>query len=177
MKRTAFLPVAVAALAGIIVGTTLPIGRAQDEPAAAAAPAAAKTERSAWEVRGPTPYFPVENEPPPRLIVDEALPHLLDKGIVWIQYRTENCRILPAFGKAALDVSPRVGHLHVRVDDLPWLWADASDLNTVDIAGMPPGEHKVRIDLVDANHEVFPGQSKTVKFTVPGAASTASHSR
>jgi hypothetical protein len=26
------------------------------------------------------------------------------------------------------------------VDDLPWLLADASDLNTVDIAGLPPGE-------------------------------------
>ena len=34
-----------------------------------------------------------------------------------------------------------------------------------------PGEHKVLIELVDANHEVFSGQSKTVKFTVPGAAS------
>ena len=95
----------------------------------------------------------------------------LDKGIVWIQYRTENVRIVPVFGKEALHVSPRVGHLHIRVDDLPWLWADASDLNTVDIAGMPPGEHKVLIELVDANHEVFPGQSKTVKFTVPKTAS------
>jgi hypothetical protein len=25
----------------------------------------------------------------------------------------------------------------------------------------------VQIDLVDANHQVFPGQSKTVTFTVP----------
>jgi len=38
--------------------------------------------------------------------------------------------------------------LHVRVDDLPWLWADTSDSNTVDIGGMPPGEHKVTIELV-----------------------------
>jgi hypothetical protein len=29
------------------------------------------------------------------------------------------------------------------------------------------GAHKVQIDLVDANHVVFPGQSKTVTFTVP----------
>jgi hypothetical protein len=162
MKRIAFSLVAAAGLAGVVAA--LPSGRAQDK----ASQQAASSPRSAWEVRGPTPYFPVENEPPPKLIVDEALPHLLDKGIVWIQYRTENVRIVPVFGKAALDVSPRVGHLHIRVDDLPWLWADASDLNTVDIAGMPPGEHKVRIDLVDANHQVFPGQSKTVKFTVPG---------
>jgi hypothetical protein len=36
---------------------------------------------------------------------------------------------------------------------------------------MPPGEHKVLIELADANHQVFPGQSKTVKFTVPATAS------
>jgi hypothetical protein len=98
---------------------------------------------------------------------------MLGKGIVWIQYRTENVRILPVFGKGALSVSPRVGHLHVRVDDLPWLWADSSDLNTVDIAGMPPGEHQVMIELVDANHQVFSGQTKTVKFTVPSTAPTS----
>ncbi len=127
--------------------------------------------RSAREVRGPTPYAAIQSESQPKLIVDNPLPDLLDKGVVWIQYRTENVRILPVFGKAALDVSPRVGHLHIRVDDVPWMWADASDLNTVDIAGMPPGEHKVLIELADANHQVFPGQSKTVKFTVPAIAS------
>jgi len=169
MKRVALLQVAVAGVAGIVLGgalTSPPLGRAQEGVVREVSP------RSAWEVRGATPYFPVANEPPPKLIVDEALPHLLDKGIVWIQYRTENCRIVPVFGKAAVDVSPRIGHLHVHVDDLPWLWADASDMNTVDIAGMPPGEHKVLIELVDANHEVFPGQSRTVKFTVPKTASS-----
>ena len=30
-----------------------------------------------------------------------------------------------------------------------------------------PGEHKVKIELVDANHNVFPGQSVTLDFTVP----------
>ena len=141
-------------------------------PGPTQAPQEAGPQRSAKEVRGPTPYAAIENEPPPKLIVDDPLPDLLDKGVVWIQYRTENVRIVPVFGKAALDVSPRVGHLHVRVDDLSWGWADASDLNTVDIAGMPPGEHKVLIELADANHQVFPGQSKTVKFTVPSTAST-----
>jgi hypothetical protein len=83
----------------------------------------------------------------------------------------ENVRILPVFGKGALNVSPRVGHLHVHVDDLPWWWADASDNNTIDLAGMPPGDHKVLIELVNADHQVFPGQAKTVTFTVPGTAS------
>ena len=170
MKRVAFLPVAVAAVAGIVAATVLPSGRAEKEAAAQAAREAG-APRSARDVRGPTPYAAIKNEPAPKLVVDPPLPDLLDKGVVWIQYRTENVRIVPVFGKEALSVSPRVGHLHVRVDDLPWLWADASDLNTIDIAGMPPGEHKVLIELADANHQVFPGQSKTVKFTVPKTAS------
>ena len=130
--------------------------------------------QSAKDTRGASPYVAIENEPAPKLILDRPLAEGLAQGIVWIQYRVENVRILPVFGAGALNVSPRVGHLHISVDDLPWLWADASDLNTVDIAGLPPGEHKVRIELVDANHQVFPGQSKTVKFTVPRTAS-ASH--
>ena len=88
----------------------------------------------------------------------------------WAQYRVENLRIVPVFGPGALQVSPRVGHLHVIVDDLPWWWADASDNNTVDIAGFPPGQHKVKIELVDPNHNVFPGQSKTLTFTIPEGA-------
>jgi Family of unknown function (DUF6130) len=34
--------------------------------------------------------------------------------------------IAPVFGAGALAVSPRVGHVHVTVDDAPWHWADAS---------------------------------------------------
>jgi uncharacterized protein DUF6130 len=133
--------------------------------------AAIASGRSAREIRGATPYAEIENEPPPMLIVDPPLTNLLAQGIVWIQWRVENVRILPVFGKGALNVSPRVGHFHICVDDLPWLWADASNLNTIDLAGMPPGPHKVRIDLADPNHQVFPGQSKTVTFTVTGTGS------
>ncbi len=168
MKRITLSLVAAAGLAGVI---TVTAPRADE----VAPPHATPAPRSAREVRGATPYAQIEKEPPPRLIVDDPLPDLLDKGVVWIQYRTENVRIVPVFGKEALDVSPRIGHLHVRVDDLPWLWADASDMNTVDIAGMPAGEHKVLIELADANHQVFPGQSRTVKFTVPGVPGAAPH--
>jgi len=123
--------------------------------------------QSAKAVRGATPYLEINNEPAPQLIVDPPLPDLLDQGIVWIQWRVENVRILPVFGKGALAVSPRIGHFHIHVDETPWLWADASDLNTIDLAGMPPGPHKVTIELVNANHEVFPGQVRVVSFTVP----------
>ena len=131
---------------------------------------------SAKEIRGASPYIEITNEPAPTLIVDPPLPDLLDQGVVWIQWRAENVRILPVFGKGALNASPRIGHLHVHVDDVPWWWADASDINTIDLAGMPPGPHKIRVELVNANHEVFPGQSKTVTFTVAkGASRSHSH--
>ncbi len=133
--------------------------------------AAIACAQSAKEMRGATPYAAIENEPAPKLIVDPPLPDLLAQGIVWIQWRVENVNIVPVFGKGALNVSPRVGHLHINVDDLPWLWADASGINTIDLAGMPTGPHKVRVDLADANHQVFPGQSKTVTFTVTGTGS------
>jgi hypothetical protein len=123
--------------------------------------------QSAREIRGASPYNSIENEPAPKLIVDPPLPGPLAQGIFQAQYRVENVRILPVFGPGALSVSPRIGHLHITVDDLPWLWADASDNNTVDIAGLPPGEHKVKIELVDANHMGFPGQVVTLTFTVP----------
>ena len=125
--------------------------------------------QSAKEIRGASPYVAIENEPPPKLIVDPPLPEGLRQGIVWIQYRVENLRIVPVFGEGAAKVSPRAGHLHVTVDDLPWWWADASDNNTIDIAGLPVGQHKVRIELVNANHQIFPGQTKTVTFTLPVA--------
>jgi hypothetical protein len=134
--------------------------------------------QSAREIRGASPYETIENEPTPKLIVDPPLPGPLAQGVFQAQYRVENVRIVPVFGPGALKASPRVGHLHITVDDLPWWWADASDNNTVDIAGLPPGAHKVKIELVDANHNVFPGQVVTLTFTVPGtAADSESHSR
>jgi Family of unknown function (DUF6130) len=124
--------------------------------------------QGASEIRGASPYATIENEPAPRLVVDPPLRGPLALGIFQAQYRVENLRIVPVFGAGALGVSPRIGHLHITVDDLPWWWADASDNNTVDVAGLPPGEHKVRIQLVDANHTAFPGQVVTLAFTVPG---------
>ena len=142
----------IKALATVAVGTVL---------------ATTAFAQSAREIRGGSPYVAIENEPAPRLIVDPPLAEGLAQGVFWAQYRVENLRIVPVFGAGAVDVSPRIGHLHITVDDLPWWWADASDINTVDIAGLPPGEHKVKIELVDANHNVFPGQVVTLTFTVP----------
>ena len=126
--------------------------------------------QSAKEIRGASPYVAVENEPAPKLIVDPPLPEGLAQGVFWAQYRVENVRIVQVFGPGARQVSPRVGHLHITVDDLPWWWADASDNNTIDIAGLPAGQHKVKISLVDADHNVFPGQVATLTFTIPDHA-------
>lgn len=125
--------------------------------------------QTAKQIRGGTPYLPINNEPPARLIVDPPLADGLAQGVYWAQYRVENVRIVPVFGKEATLVSPRIGHLHIAVDDLPWWWADASDNNTIDIAGLSPGPHKVKISLVDANHNEFPGQVVVQKFVVTGA--------
>jgi hypothetical protein len=123
--------------------------------------------QSAQDLRGRTPFIPIGKEPPAKLVVDPPNPLALSVGVVLIQYRAENVHIVPVFGPAALNIFPRVGHLHINVDDLPWHWADASDTGTIDIKDLPPGPHKVRIDLVDGNHQLFPGQSITVTFVVP----------
>jgi hypothetical protein len=112
---------------------------------------------------------PIDNEPAPRLIVEPPLPGPLARGIVYIPYRVENLRILPLGGAGARNVSPRVGHLHISVDDLPWQWADYGQSNTIILVGMPRGEHKVLIELVDPEGKVFVGQ--TVTFTSPGTGS------
>ncbi len=140
------------------IASALLLGLAASEGASA---------QTARDFRGPSPYEQIENEPAPRLIVDAPLAETLKIGVFQAQYRVENMRILPVFGPGALSVSPRVGHLHIIVDDLPWWWADASDNNTVDVAGLPPGKHKVTIQLVNPNHEPVPGQVRVLEFTVP----------
>lgn len=109
---------------------------------------------------------PIDKEPAPRLIVEPPLPGPLARGVVYIPYRVENLRILPLGGADASKVSPRVGHLHITVDDLPWQWADYGNSNTIILVGMPRGEHKVLIEVVDPEGKVFTGQ--TVSFSSPG---------
>lgn len=117
-------------------------------------------------VEAATPFLPIQNEAPPRLYVDPPLPGpLADRGAVIIPYRTDNFRILPIFGTGSLNVSPRAGHLHVTVDDLPWHWADAGDNHTVVVVGLPVGPHKVVIELATPEHTVVIGQA--IEFVVP----------
>jgi hypothetical protein len=77
------------------------------------------------------------------------------------------------FGTGALNASPRIGHLDVHIDDLPWGWVEATpDNNTISVAGLPPGQHKMLVELLDAQ-QVFAGCAqcrRTVTFTVPEGA-------
>ena len=104
-------------------------------------------------------------EPPAKIIADPPLAGpLASRGVVIIQYCAQNVHIEPVFGANALAVTPRIGHIHVGLDDAPWVWADASG-NPVILMGLPPGPHKVALELQDANHQ--PLDKATVTFVVP----------
>jgi uncharacterized protein DUF6130 len=124
--------------------------------------------RSARDTRGPSPLVAIENEAPAKLIVDPPLPEQLAQGRVFIQYSTENLRVVPVFGEGALQVSPRVGHVHITVDDAPWHFVDASG-ETVIIVGLAPGPHRVLFELAGPTHQVI--CSETVQFIVPDRTS------
>ena len=105
------------------------------------------------------------SEPPAKIIIDPPLPGpLASRGVAIIQYCAQNLHIAPVFGPGALAASPRVGHLHVRLDDASWVWADASG-NPIILMGLSPGPHKVLIELEDANHHTL--DKGTVTFVVP----------
>lgn len=112
--------------------------------------------------------LPAANEPAPKLTVEAPLAGPLARGAVLVPYRVENLHILPVLGEAASDVSPRVGHLHVTVDDLPWRWAEFSNVGTIVVVGLPSGPHKLLIELASPEHHVYTG--RTVAFTVPDTA-------
>lgn len=122
---------------------------------------------TARDIKGPSPLVAITDEPAARLIVDPPMPEQLARGLVFIQYRAEHARIVPVFGAGALAVSPRVAHVHITVDDLPWHFVDASG-ETVILVGLPPGSHRVLFELADPTHRVI--TSLTVHFTVPVAA-------
>ena len=117
-----------------------------------------------------SPIIPLTRgeQPPPKIVIDPPLAEpLVSRGVAIIQYCAENLHIVPVFGPNAVAVLPRIGYIHVALDDASWVWADASG-NPIILQGLSLGPHKVRIDLVDANHH--PLDKRTITFVVPEKA-------
>lgn len=98
------------------------------------------------------------------LLVSPLLAGPLSRGLAIVAFRTENLKIVPVYGEAALQITPRIGHLHVTVDDGPWHWLHAS-AEPVVIQGLPVGPHRILLELADANHKIL--DAKTVSFEIP----------
>jgi hypothetical protein len=112
-------------------------------------------------------------EPPAKIVADPPLAGpIASRGVVVIQYCVQNIHLEPVFGAGATAASPRVGHLHVSLDDATWVWMDASG-NPVIIQGLPQGPHKVLLQLEDANHHTL--DEATVSFVVPGNTEPTPH--
>jgi hypothetical protein len=125
---------------------------------------------TAREVRGASTMVPLAEEPPARIIIDPPLPGPLARGMALIQFRTENLRLFPVFGPAAQNVSPRIGHLHVRLDDNRWVWVHTSTDDLI-VNRLLAGPHKIELELADANHKIL--SKGVVRFEVPPGAHMA----
>jgi hypothetical protein len=149
----------IKSLAAIAVGTILATGA---------------FAQSASETPSYSPLVPEKNQPAPKLILGEPVAEALARGALVVPYRVENLRILPILGPAAVGVSPRVGHLHVSIDDLPWHWADFSEnAQTIVVVGLPAGQHKLLVGLADTNHHVY--ATEVVTFTISETAAQHAH--
>src|SRR5262249_48530585 len=75
----------------------------------------------------PTHVIPLTgSEPSAKIVIDPPLAEpLASRGVAIIEYCAQNLHIAPVFGPGAVSASPRVGHIHVSLDEAPWVWADA----------------------------------------------------
>ncbi len=130
--------------------------------------------QSAKDSCKPAPVIPLTSaEPPAKIVIDPPLPGpLASRGVAIIQYCAENLHIVPVFGPDAVAASPRIGHIHVSLDDASWVWADASGTPII-LQGLSSGTHKVHIDLVDANHHSL--DKGAITFVVPEKTVTENH--
>ena len=112
----------------------------------------------------PAPAASGSAQPAAHLVVSQPLARPLSAGVVVIAFRTENLKIVPVYGETASQVAPRLGHLHITVDDGPWHWLHASEEPIV-VQGLPSGPHRVLIELADANHKTL--EAETLAFEIP----------
>jgi hypothetical protein len=79
----------------------------------------------------------------------------------------------PSMSRDDIVAISKFGFFSVDANKPTTIYVDNQRLGETPMKRLPltPGPHKVKISLVNANHEVFPGQSKTVTFTIPKGAS------
>lgn len=157
---------AIAAL-GVALCTTAFAQTASAQTALQAASA-----QAAQDADRPPAILPLASEPAPRLIPYAPLAEPLARGVVIVQFRTEHFRVMPVFGKTAVELSPRIGHLHVTVDDGPGTWAHTSG-DPIIVVGLAPGPHRLRLELADPGHGIVATQ--IVAVTVPDVKASAPH--
>lgn len=104
----------------------------------------------------------------PKLTLFTPRPDILKTGYVYLEFQVDNLSMLPLYteihGEEALQLRPQIGHLHVRVDDSGWSWIHATP-DPLYFGSLPPGPHKVRIELANAAHTVL--DTQTVEFVMP----------
>jgi hypothetical protein len=81
-------------------------------------------------------HDPLQRRPPPQARSTFSSSHWGVEGLSFsIELRIfASCRCLAKL----LEVTPRIGHLHIVVDDAPWHWADASGEPLI-LNGFPRG--------------------------------------
>src|ERR1041385_6169152 len=120
--------------------------------------------RAAHAGHEPAPVVAQAAEPAARIVADAPLAGRLGRGVAIIPFRSENVRIVPAFGIAPSDALSPIGHLHVTVDNAPFAWAHTS-IDPLIIQARPAGPHRVLIELANPAHKII--GSQTVSFEIP----------
>lgn len=128
------------------------------------------TAQQVTDVGTPPAVIPVVSELPAALHVFPPIPEALARGVVILQFKTENFRVIPVFGKGALGVSPRVGHLHVTVDGMALTWAHTSG-DPIIVVGLKPGPHEILVELADPSHRIV--TAKRMEFVLPDASAAS----
>ncbi len=123
-------------------------------------------------VAPPPALLPLAAEPAPKLVAHAPIAEALARGVVIIQFRTEHLRLMPVFGKAAVAVSPHLGHLHVTVDNQRGAWAHTST-DPIIVVGLAPGPHSILLEMADPDHRIL--ASESVDFVVPPAKAESAH--
>lgn len=109
-----------------------------------------------------------EGKPAPKLTLAAPKADFLEKGFVYLPFKVENMTILPLYaeihGAEVTKLQPTVGHLHVSVNDNQWAWVHAQP-DAIYFSTLPPGTHKMTVELSDAAHNVLDRQ--TLSLVVP----------